>query len=150
MIDNTTTAMDLLAQLQAALPVPARLTSELRASLKAKNIGAPVPPDGAITALHYMGDEGGIVCKLDLGANMQFCWAHLIRDVARAHGHVPSTGHGGPAGHSPHEPCVRQPLREVPMVTVYPAAGGPCRARSEETDRWSIGGRPWAACWQAH
>lgn len=71
MIDNPATAMDLLAQLQAALPVPARLTPELRASLGAKNAGAPVPPDGAITALHYMGDEGGIVCKLDLGANMQ-------------------------------------------------------------------------------
>jgi hypothetical protein len=71
MIDNPATAMDLLAQLQAALPVPARLTPELRASLGAKNAEAPVPPDGAITALHYMGDEGGIVCKLDLGANMQ-------------------------------------------------------------------------------
>jgi broad specificity phosphatase PhoE len=33
MIDNPPTAMDLLAQLQAALPVPARLTPELRASL---------------------------------------------------------------------------------------------------------------------
>lgn len=71
MIDNPATAMDLLAQLKAALPVPARLTPELRASLGANNIGTPVPPDGAITALHYMGDEGGIVCKLDLGANMQ-------------------------------------------------------------------------------
>lgn len=71
MIDNPAGAMDLLAQLKAALPVPARLTPELRASLGAKNAAAPVPPDGAITALHYMGDEGGIVCKLDLGANMQ-------------------------------------------------------------------------------
>jgi len=40
MIDNPATAMDLLAQLQAALPVPARLTPELRASLGAKNAGA--------------------------------------------------------------------------------------------------------------
>jgi hypothetical protein len=30
-----------------------------------------VPSDGAIAALHYMGDEGGIVCRLDLGADMQ-------------------------------------------------------------------------------
>ena len=70
MIDNPASTMDLLAQLQAALPVPARLTPELRASLGAK-YAAPVPPDGAITALHYMGDEGGIVCELDLGASMQ-------------------------------------------------------------------------------
>jgi hypothetical protein len=71
MIDNPATAMDLLDQLQAALPVPAQLTPEVRASLANKNAGAPVPPDGAIIALHYMGDEGGIVCRLDLGADMQ-------------------------------------------------------------------------------
>ena len=71
MIDNPSAAMDLLDKLQAALPVPARLTPELRASLASKNTGAPVPPDGAIIALHYMGDEGGIVCRLDLGATMQ-------------------------------------------------------------------------------
>jgi hypothetical protein len=71
MIDNPAAAMDLLDQLQAALPVPARLTPEVRASLASKNAGAPVPPDGAITALHYMGDEGGIVCRLDLGVGMK-------------------------------------------------------------------------------
>ena len=51
--------------------MPARPTQELRVSLGAKNAGAPVPPGGVITALHYMDDEGGIVCKLDLGANRQ-------------------------------------------------------------------------------
>jgi hypothetical protein len=71
MIDNPATAMDLLDQLLAALPVPARLTPEVRASLSSNNAGAPVPPDGAITALHYMGDEGGIVCRLDLGVGMK-------------------------------------------------------------------------------
>lgn len=71
MIDNPAAAMELLDKLQAVLPVPTRLTSEVRASLATKNPGAPVPPDGAIVALHYMGDEGGIVCRLDLGAAMQ-------------------------------------------------------------------------------
>lgn len=71
MIDNPAAAMELLDQLQTALPVPVRLTPELRASLASKNAGAPVPPDGAIIALHYMGDEGGIVCRLDLGAAMR-------------------------------------------------------------------------------
>lgn len=71
MIDNPAAAMDLLEQLAAALPVPARLTPELRASLASKNAGAPVPSDGSIIALHYMGDEGGIVCRLDLGADMR-------------------------------------------------------------------------------
>ena len=53
--------------------LPARLTPELRASLitsqnadSAGSGGLPPSPD-----LHYMGDEGGIVCKLDLGASAQ-------------------------------------------------------------------------------
>jgi hypothetical protein len=71
MIDNPLTAMELLEQLETALPMSARLTPELRASLGNQNAGAPMPPDGTITGLHYLGDEGGIVCKLDLGANVQ-------------------------------------------------------------------------------
>lgn len=64
MIDNPAAAMDLLDKLQAVLPVPARLTPELRASLASKHAGAPVPPDGAIVALHYMGDEGALSAGL--------------------------------------------------------------------------------------
>jgi hypothetical protein len=71
MIDDPISAMELLAQIEKALPLPARLTPELRASLTEQNATAPVPADCTITGLHYMGDEGGIVCKLDLGANMQ-------------------------------------------------------------------------------
>ena len=71
MIDNPAAAMELLDKLESVLPVPTRLTPELRASLGSKNAGAPVPPDGAIVALHYMGDEGGIVCRLELGTAMQ-------------------------------------------------------------------------------
>ena len=70
MIDHPVTAMELLEQLASALPLPARLTPELRATLSNQNVGAPVPPDCTITGLHYAGDEGGIVCKLDLGANL--------------------------------------------------------------------------------
>ncbi len=71
MIDNPISAMELLAQIETALPLPARLTPELRASLIGQNAAAPVPADCTITGLHYMGDEGGIVCKLDLGASAQ-------------------------------------------------------------------------------
>ena len=71
MIDNPITAMELLEQIEKALPLSARLTPELRASLSNENAGAPVPADCTITGLHYMGDEGGIVCKLDLGASVQ-------------------------------------------------------------------------------
>lgn len=71
MIDNPVTATALLEQIERALPLPARLTPELRASLSEQNAGAPIPADCTITGLHYMGDEGGIVCKLDLGTGMQ-------------------------------------------------------------------------------
>ena len=71
MIDNPLTAMELYEQLERTLPLPARLTPELRASLADQNAAAPVPLDCTITGLHYMGDEGGIVCKLDLGASVQ-------------------------------------------------------------------------------
>ena len=43
----------------------------VRASLTDQNAAAPVSADCTITGLHYMGDEGGIVCKLDLGASVQ-------------------------------------------------------------------------------
>ena len=71
MIDNPIAATELLEQIEKALPLPARLTPELRASLSEQNAGAQVPADCTITGLHYMGDEGGIVCKLDLGTSVQ-------------------------------------------------------------------------------
>jgi hypothetical protein len=66
-IDNPTTAMALLDRLKAALPLPARLTPELQESLSRANDDKPVPAGCTIIGLRYMGDEGGIVCKLDLG-----------------------------------------------------------------------------------
>ncbi len=71
MIDNPLAVTELLEQIENALPLPARLTPELRASLSKQNAGATVPADCTVTSLHYLGDEGGIVCKLDLGASMQ-------------------------------------------------------------------------------
>lgn len=67
MIDNPVTAMELLEQLTEALPIPARMTPELQMSLRGQNIGIAVPINCNVTLLNYMGDEGGIVCKLDLG-----------------------------------------------------------------------------------
>ena len=53
------------------LPLSARLTPELRASLVSQNDGALIPENCRITRLHYLGDEGGIVCKLDLGEGVE-------------------------------------------------------------------------------
>src|ERR1700722_8502450 len=67
MIDNPITTMDLLGRLTTALPFAARLTPELHASLRGQNLGGAVPTNCQVVLLHYMGDEGGILCKLDLG-----------------------------------------------------------------------------------
>ena len=59
----------LLARLQAALPLPARVTPELAATLQAKNTKREIPSPCSITWISYAGDEGGIVCRLDFGQN---------------------------------------------------------------------------------
>jgi len=67
MIDNPVTAMDLLERLAAALPIHARLTPEVQASISGGDAAKPIPSSCTIIDLHYIGDEGGILCKLDLG-----------------------------------------------------------------------------------
>ncbi len=64
MIDNPDQAERLLARLQAALPLPARVTPELAATLQAQNPASAIPPACLITWIRYLGDEGGIVCRL--------------------------------------------------------------------------------------
>jgi hypothetical protein len=65
MIDNPDQAGRLLARLQAALPLPARVTPDLAAALQAQNPATDIPPTCSITWISYAGDEGGIVCRLD-------------------------------------------------------------------------------------
>ena len=71
MIDNLLTTMDLLGKLTAALPFPARLSSELQALLRNQHLGGAVPTNCQVVLLHYAGDEGGILCKLDLGPDVE-------------------------------------------------------------------------------
>ena len=66
MIDNPEQAERLLARLQAALPVPARMMPKLAATLRTPETATEIPPGCSIIALHYAGDEGGIVCGLDV------------------------------------------------------------------------------------
>jgi hypothetical protein len=68
MIDTIETVERLVAKLNGALPIPARITPELQASL-CQQTGGTVPAQCAVTWITYMGDQGGIVCKLDLGSN---------------------------------------------------------------------------------
>jgi len=71
MIDNPMMAIELLDRLTAALPVPARLTPEVQASLRSGKVAKTIPATCTNTGLHYMGDEGGILCKLDLGPKVE-------------------------------------------------------------------------------
>ncbi len=68
MIDNPVQMQRLLAKLQAALPVQTRATPELAAMLKVQNI-SNASSAAAITAVSYAGDEGGIMCRLEIPPN---------------------------------------------------------------------------------
>ena len=65
MIDDPGKTERLLAGLQAALPLPARMTPERLATLRTPGAAGDIPAACSITALHDLGDEGGIVCRLD-------------------------------------------------------------------------------------
>jgi hypothetical protein len=66
MIDNPQQVERLLANITDALPMPARVTPELAATLRQPDVVA-VPPTCSITSVSYAGDEGGIMCRLDFG-----------------------------------------------------------------------------------
>jgi hypothetical protein len=71
MIDNPIVAMELLESLTAALPIPARVTPEVQASLRSGFTAETIPVACTIIGLHYMGDEGGILCKLNFGPKVE-------------------------------------------------------------------------------
>jgi hypothetical protein len=65
MIDNPDQAGRLFAKLQDALPVPARMTPELAATLQPGAAMTPTSSVCSITSISYAGDEGGVMCELD-------------------------------------------------------------------------------------
>ena len=67
MIDNADQVERVLAKLQAALPLPARITPELAATLLDKAHAATIKSPCSVTWISYAGDEGGIMCKLSFG-----------------------------------------------------------------------------------
>jgi hypothetical protein len=64
MIDNPKQVDDLLAKLQAALPLPAITTPNLAATRRQQSPSAVIPKACQVTWVSNAGDEGGIVCKL--------------------------------------------------------------------------------------
>ena len=71
MIDNIIQVERLLPRLQAALPLPARLTPEATALLRAQSGFAAIGATCTINHITYLGDEGGIMCSLDFGETVQ-------------------------------------------------------------------------------
>jgi hypothetical protein len=67
MIDNAEKTEHSLAKLQAALPLQARATSELVATIQAKHPAMKISVDCSIIEISYAGDEGGIVCRFNPG-----------------------------------------------------------------------------------
>jgi hypothetical protein len=68
MIDHPDQVERLMQNLNAALPMSARVTPELQATLRKQN-GIEVPASCIVTWVSYAGDEGGIMCRLDTGAD---------------------------------------------------------------------------------
>jgi hypothetical protein len=67
MIDNATQVNRLLSNLRLSLPMAARLTPELAGTLGDQLGGLDVSATCELTRVDYAGDEGGIICKLELG-----------------------------------------------------------------------------------
>ena len=65
MIDNPDQVERLLAELRAALPLPARMTPRLLATVRDQDPGTPLAAVCRIARVDYAGDEGGIVCHLE-------------------------------------------------------------------------------------
>lgn len=64
MIDNPKLTSDLLAKLEAALPLPAIVTPRLARVLRAQAPDASLPRTCQIVWVSNAGDEGGITCAL--------------------------------------------------------------------------------------
>ncbi|MEZ5786814.1 MAG: hypothetical protein R3D62_10215 [Xanthobacteraceae bacterium] len=67
MIDELRQVNRLLVKLEENLPIVASLTPQAAEILKGEASGADFSQRCQVTAVHYLGDEGGIVCRLDQG-----------------------------------------------------------------------------------
>ena len=66
MIDNPDQVDRLVPKLKVSLPLFASLTSRVAESLREQSPGLEVTERCAVTRIDYAGDEGGIMCWVDL------------------------------------------------------------------------------------
>jgi hypothetical protein len=67
MIDNPAQVERLIPKLRAILPLTAGLTPQLATIVRERLPQSDLPPECRVTAIAYAGEEGGIMCKLQLG-----------------------------------------------------------------------------------
>ncbi len=67
MIDDPDKTDRLMAGMEAALPLETRLSQGVKSILVKQSPDIAIPDRCGVTRLFYMGDEGGIVCGLDIG-----------------------------------------------------------------------------------
>ncbi|MFY0624601.1 MAG: hypothetical protein JXQ89_23240 [Pelagimonas sp.] len=67
MIDDPIKTQALMSALKDHVPLTANLTPELKALLRRKDASLVIPAQCQVIEALYMGEEGGICCRLDLG-----------------------------------------------------------------------------------
>ena len=67
MIDDPEQVDRLLDRMRAALPLPARMTPRLLATVRDQDPATPLAAACSVTQVDYAGDDGGIVCHLERG-----------------------------------------------------------------------------------
>lgn len=67
MLDDPDKTVRLVAEIEASLPLEAALSQTLKATLFKQSPDLAIPDRCHITRIFYMGDEGGITCRLDIG-----------------------------------------------------------------------------------
>ena len=69
MIDDLERTNFLLEKLKTVVPIEARLPQSLIRSLAEKSPEMPIPERCNVIDVFYTGDEGGIICCLDIGGS---------------------------------------------------------------------------------
>ncbi len=67
MIDDPDKTDRLVRELEASLPLEARLSQSLKETLTKQSQDLEIPYSCHVTGIFYMAEEGGIVCELDIG-----------------------------------------------------------------------------------
>ena len=67
MIDDPAKTDRLVAEMEASLPFETRLSPNAKSTLAKQSPDSAIPDRCMVTKIFYMGEEGGIVCGLNIG-----------------------------------------------------------------------------------